>query len=76
MASDALIPVRAAVLTVSDTRTDETDTSGQLAVDRMRDAGHTIVWKTIVPDDLDQVRAKMQVVVRHRPHGPLNAHQF
>lgn len=63
MASDALIPVRAAVLTVSDTRTDETDTSGQLAVDRMRDAGHTIVWKTIVPDDLDQVRAKMQEAI-------------
>ena len=60
MPLDTFVPVRAAVLTISDTRTEETDTSGQLAVERLTEAGHTVVWKTIVPDDLDTVRAQMQ----------------
>ena len=63
MASDTFLPVRAAVLTVSDTRTDENDTSGQLAVDRLTAAGHEVVWKTIVPDDLEQVRAHMRKAI-------------
>ena len=60
MVSDSLVPVRAAILTVSDTRTEETDTSGRLAVERLERAGHAIAWKEIVPDDLDGVRAAMR----------------
>ncbi|MGH1346587.1 MAG: molybdenum cofactor biosynthesis protein B [Nannocystales bacterium] len=60
MVSDTFVPVRAAVLTVSDTRTEQTDTSGQLAVERLEGAGHRISWKEIVPDDLQRVRSSMQ----------------
>ncbi len=46
-----------AVLTVSDTRTEETDTSGQLLVESLAQAGHTLADKAIVKDDIYQIRA-------------------
>ena len=46
-----------AVLTVSDTRTEATDTSGQYLVESLRSAGHTLVEKAIVIDDIYQLRA-------------------
>ena len=51
------ISVNIAVLTVSDTRTEETDKSGQLLCDRLLEAGHTLAEKCIVPDDIYQIRA-------------------
>ena len=59
MVSDTFVPVRTAVLTISDTRTEQTDTSGRLAVERLEGAGHHIAWKEIVPDDLERVRSSM-----------------
>ena len=49
-------PVRIAVLVVSDTRTLETDTSGQLLVDRLTEAGHTLADRMIVRDDVPTIR--------------------
>jgi molybdenum cofactor biosynthesis protein B len=49
-------PVRIAVLTVSDTRTEETDTSGRLLVDRILDAGHVLADRRIVIDDARLIR--------------------
>ncbi len=63
MVSDTFVPVRTAILTISDTRTEETDTSGRLAVERLEAAGHPIAWKEIVPDDLHRVRASMQKAI-------------
>ncbi|KPJ95203.1 MAG: molybdenum cofactor biosynthesis protein B [Gammaproteobacteria bacterium SG8_15] len=51
------IPLNIAVLTVSDTRTEEDDRSGQLLVKRLTEAGHTLSEKTMVPDDMYQIRA-------------------
>jgi molybdenum cofactor biosynthesis protein B len=51
------IPVSIAVLTVSDSRTEETDKSGALLVSRLSGAGHRPAAKTIVPDDVYQIRA-------------------
>lgn len=48
--------VRCAVLTVSDTRTPETDTSGALAADRLTEAGHVVTAREIVPDETDAIR--------------------
>nr|MBS0022103.1 molybdenum cofactor biosynthesis protein B [Gammaproteobacteria bacterium] len=53
----ALIPLNIAVMTVSDSRTEETDTSGQLLVSRLTETGHSLAEKTIVPDDIYQIRA-------------------
>ncbi|WP_377295958.1 molybdenum cofactor biosynthesis protein B [Rhizobium sp. SGZ-381] len=45
------LPVGIAVLTVSDTRTPETDKSGDTLVARIEEAGHRLVARAIVPDD-------------------------
>ncbi len=49
-------PLALAVLTVSDTRTPQTDTSGDLLVQRLEDAGHTLAARQIVKDDVYQLR--------------------
>lgn len=53
------IPTNIAVLTVSDTRTLENDTSGQLLVDRLTEVGHEIVAREIVVDSELQIRARL-----------------
>ncbi len=50
-------PAKIAVLTVSDTRTEENDTSGQFLVDALKEAGHTLADKKIVIDDIYLIRA-------------------
>ena len=55
--SGEFIRVNIAILTVSDTRTEETDTSGRLLVERLVDAGHQLAEKAILPDSIYQVRA-------------------
>ena len=52
-------PLRIAVLTVSDTRTEENDTSGACLVNRAKDAGHTVVERRILPDDFDALVAQL-----------------
>lgn len=49
-------PVRIAVLTASDTRTTENDTSGDILAARIGDAGHELAGREIVPDDLDAIQ--------------------
>lgn len=51
------VAVRVAVLTVSDTRTDETDSSGALLAARVAAAGHVLAARAIVPDEVDAIRA-------------------
>jgi len=57
----AFIPVRIAVLTLSDSRTLAEDRSGQVLVDRLQAAGHVLADRKIMPDDradiADQLRA-------------------
>ena len=50
-------PLSVAVLTVSDTRTEDTDTSGHYLVEALQAAGHGQVAKAIVIDDIYQIRA-------------------
>lgn len=52
----AFVPVRIAILTVSDTRTLETDTSGALLAERVAAAGHALADRRIVPDDQERIR--------------------
>lgn len=53
-------PVNIAVLTVSDTRTEETDKSGALLVERLTEAGHTLAEKAIVKDDQTSIVSKLK----------------
>jgi molybdopterin adenylyltransferase len=52
--------VRIAVLTISDTRTPETDTGGNAIVELMREAGHEISRREIVEDDAPQIEVVLQ----------------
>ncbi|MCB1860696.1 MAG: molybdenum cofactor biosynthesis protein B [Gammaproteobacteria bacterium] len=51
------VPLNIAVLTVSDTRTEETDKSGKILQQGVEEAGHHLVEKAIVKDDVYQMRA-------------------
>jgi molybdenum cofactor biosynthesis protein B len=59
--SRAFVPVNIAVMTVSDTRTEADDRSGQTLVDRLTEAGHRLADRAIVKDDVativDRLRA-------------------
>jgi len=48
------------VLTVSDSRTEESDRSGALLAERITSAGHELASKAIVPDDIDAIRASVE----------------
>ena len=52
--------VKIAVLTISDTRDEESDTSGHLLAKRVTDAGHELVDKAIVRDDIMEIREKVE----------------
>ena len=51
------VPVGIAVLTVSDTRSLAEDKSGQTLADRITDAGHKLIARDIVTDDVEKIRA-------------------
>jgi molybdopterin adenylyltransferase len=51
MTDKPFIPVRIAVLTVSDTRTLDTDKSGQVLIERIAEAGHLLAARMILPDE-------------------------
>ena len=53
------LPVRIAVLTVSDTRTAADDRSGDTLVERLTTAGHVLADRAIVRDDADQIVARL-----------------
>lgn len=53
-------PLNIAILTISDTRTTETDSSGALLVERLTGAGHALAARAIVPDDIDAIRHQVQ----------------
>lgn len=58
-AATDFVPLNIAVLTVSDTRTLETDTSGQYLCDALRETGHLLADRAIVIDDIYQIRAQI-----------------
>lgn len=54
---DDFLPLNIAVLTVSDTREEHNDTSGQALVERLKAAGHKLAAKEISKDNVYQLRA-------------------
>ena len=48
------------MLTISDTRTMQTDTSGGTAVERLEGAGHRVAARRIVPDELEVIRGQLR----------------
>ena len=54
------IPVRIAVLTVSDTRSLDDDKSGQTLIDRIEQAGHQLVARKILPDERTEIADQLR----------------
>lgn len=54
------IPVRIAVLTVSDTRSLDDDRSGNTLVERLEGAGHSLAARTMLPDERDQIAEQLR----------------
>ena len=55
--SDTFIPLRLTLLTVSDTRSRDNDTSGDYLAGAMGEAGHELAARELLPDDIYRVRA-------------------
>lgn len=53
------VSLNIAVLTISDTRNFDSDTSGQTLCDRVRAAGHALIDRALVVDDIYQIRAQI-----------------
>lgn len=63
-ASDAaFIPLRIAVITISDSRTADTDTSGDYLAESLQGAGHRLVQRRIVKDDRYVLRAEVSALI-------------
>jgi molybdopterin adenylyltransferase len=54
------VPLKIAVLTISDTRSLKDDKSGALLVQRVVAAGHLVAERTIVPDDIEAIRTRVK----------------
>jgi len=61
--SRTFVPLRLAILTISDTRTEEDDSSGKLLVSRAEAAGHEVVAKRIVRDDKLAIEQELRGLV-------------
>lgn len=59
MSECELVPINVAVMTVSDSRTEDDDTSGKALVDRLTAAGHKLVDKCIIADDVYKIRERI-----------------
>jgi molybdenum cofactor biosynthesis protein B len=55
-------PINVAIITVSDTRTRQNDTGGDLIENRVTSAGHTVVFRTIVKDEPEQIGALLDQI--------------
>jgi molybdenum cofactor biosynthesis protein B len=60
----AFLPANIAIVTVSDTRTPETDKSGQTLADRVTAAGHTLVHRAIVKDEVEDIREIIRALTK------------
>ena len=60
------IPVRVAILTVSDTRTAADDRSGDTAAELLREAGHEIAARAIVKDNREAITAQLEAWIADR----------
>ncbi|PRQ04815.1 molybdenum cofactor biosynthesis protein B [Enhygromyxa salina] len=59
MSEREFIPVRIAVMTVSDTRTIDDDRSGAILIERLEAAGHSLVAREIIRDEVLLIRAQL-----------------
>jgi len=60
--ADAPDQIRCAVITVSDTRTEETDTGGAEIIRLLGEAGHVVAKREILPDEPERMRPLLELL--------------
>ena len=60
------VPINIAVITISDSRTKENDTSGDTLEKRITDAGHTMIKRAIIPDDISQIKDTLDTMSKEQ----------
>jgi molybdopterin adenylyltransferase len=63
MNEPSFLPLAVAVVTISDTRDLETDTSGALLIELLTGAGHQIAQRHLIPDDLAGIRGLLSTLI-------------
>ena len=56
------VPINIAIITISDSRTKENDTSGDTLEKRISDAGHVMIKRTIIPDDVSKIKDTLDLM--------------
>ena len=56
------IPINIALITISDSRIDEDDKSGNLLKERIKNLGHIISTKIIIPDDIEKIKKNLTIL--------------
>ena len=54
------VPINIAIITISDSRTIENDTSGDTLEKRIINAGHNIIKRIIIPDDVNKIKNTLE----------------
>lgn len=62
--AEKMPPVTAAVITISDTRTTQTDSSGRYILDSLTAAGHAVAIYEILPDEPEQIRSRISALAQ------------
>ena len=60
------VPINIAVITISDSRTKENDTSGDTLEKRIIDAGHQMIKRTIIPDDVSKIKDTLNTMSKEK----------
>ena len=60
------VAINIAVITISDSRTIENDTSGDILKKRIIDSGHCMIQRIIIPDDVQQIKETLQIISNNK----------
>ena len=60
------VPINIAVITISDSRTKENDTSGDILEKRIIEAGHEMIERRIIPDDVSKIKDTLNAISKKK----------
>tara|TARA_B000000609_G_C23968470_1_gene237940 strand:+ start:34 stop:561 length:528 start_codon:yes stop_codon:yes gene_type:complete len=60
------VSINIAVITISDSRTIENDTSGDTLEKRIKDSGHNLLKRIIIPDDVQQIKDTLEIMSKDK----------
>ncbi len=58
--------ISCAIMTISDTRTEKTDESGQVLETRIKEAGHLVVDRSLVADEVDAIQHQLRALIQNQ----------